>query len=149
LYTEPGLESPQLFAGFGVVGQYPAAGIASQDDAAGGGGRAAAAADAVRRFLLPNDFVGVGSDRGECAAHLGADRRRLGPAVIALSFLIRIPEPRKGTGPYRGGYVQIAGSGVVRHWRPVRPTDPRRLDQCRLFPENLEDAARSFISFHR
>src|SRR6266404_5614219 len=38
---------------------------------------------------------------------------------------------------------------VERHRRPVRAADSGRLDQCRLFPEDLEYTSRSFVSLKR
>src|ERR1700730_7526294 len=149
LRAKTGLELPQLLAGLGIVGQDLAAGIAAKDDAAGCGGRAAAAAEAIRRLLLPSDFVGVAADRSKRAAHRRADRRPLGAAIKALPFHELGVVARKGAGSDGGGYVETAGVGIVRHRRPVRAADPGRLDQCRLFPEDLEDTSRSLVSLQR
>jgi hypothetical protein len=126
--------------------QEVAVGLTAEDEAAGGRRRPAPLTDSVGRLVLPDDLIRIAADCGKGAAHRRADRRRLGAAVEAFSEQVLGIEPRKRTGSDRPWNIKAAGFGVVRHRRPVGATDPRRLDQHRLFPERLEDAAGLFIA---
>src|SRR5262249_58351620 len=82
---------------------------------AGGGGRPPPPAEPIRRLVLPHDRVGPTVDRGERAAHLRADRRRLRAADVALAELERVAEPRERARAHRAGNVEIARVGAVRN----------------------------------
>src|SRR5271166_929235 len=147
--AETGLESPQLLAGLGVERQKIAVGFAAEDKAAGGYRRTTAAADAVRRFVLPGDLVGLRVDRRERAGHRRADWRGLRAADIALPAYVLVAVTRERAGAHRPRHIEIAGVGAVRHRRPVGAADPRWLDQHRGLPKRLEDAADLVISGRR
>ena len=70
----------------------------------------------------------------------------MGTADIAQPLLERIAVADKGARPHGPDHVETAGIRVVRHRRPIRAADPRRLDQHRLFPKDLEDAAGFFVA---
>src|SRR5437667_297910 len=73
--AEARLEAPELLTRLRVDREEVAVGLATEHEAAGRDRRAAATPDAVRRLVLPGDRVRLAVDRGERAAHLGADRR--------------------------------------------------------------------------
>src|SRR5207302_7653778 len=100
---KPGLEPPQFFTGFGIYRQKIAVGLAAENKAAGRRRRPAPLTDAIGGFVLPNDLVGVAADSSKGAAHRRADRRRLGPAGIALPELVGIAVAGKGAGSDRAG----------------------------------------------
>src|SRR5262249_56194109 len=60
-------------------------------------------------------------------------------AGLALPERELIIVSRKGTGVYGARHVEIARVRAVRHRRPVRATDPRRLYQHRTIPEDLKN----------
>src|SRR5438132_11521872 len=147
--AEAGLEAPQLLTRLGVDREEVAVGLATEDETAGRDRRAAATADAVRRLVLPGDLVRLAVDRGERAAHLGPDRRRLRAADVALADEELVAVAREGAGADGPGDVEVAGVGAVRHRRPVRAAQARGLHDHRVFPEDLEDAAGPLVGRHR
>src|SRR4029077_6344016 len=100
-------------------------------------------------LVLPGDLVGVAADGAKGTAHRRADRRRLGTAVKSLPERKFGIVPSKGAGAYRGRDIKAARFRVVRHRPPVGAADPRWLDQHRLFPERLKDAAGLFVAARR
>src|SRR5438132_12134783 len=147
--AEAGLEAPQLLTRLGVDREEVAVGLATEDEAAGRDRRAAATAEAVRRLVLPGDLVRLAVDRGERAAHLGPDRRRLRAADVALADEELVAVAREGAGADGPGDVEVARVGAVRHRRPVRAAQARGLHDHRVFPEDLEDAAGPLVARHR
>src|SRR5262249_48804123 len=147
--AKTGLEPPQLLASLGVERQKMAVGLAAEHEAAGGHRRATAAADAVRRFVLPGDLIGLRVDRRERAGHRRADRRGLRAADIALPAYVLVAVTRERAGAHRSRHIEIPGVGAVRHRRPVGAADPRWLDQHWGLPESLENAADLVIAGHR
>src|SRR5438876_9634800 len=147
--AEAGLEAPQLLTRLGVDREEVAVGLATEYEAAGRDRRAAATADAVRRLVLPGDLVRLAVDRGERAAHLGPDRRRLRAADVALADEELVAVAREGAGADGPGDVEVARVGAVRHRRPVRSAQARGLHDHRVFPEDLEDAAGLLVGRHR
>src|ERR1051326_457197 len=139
--AESRLEPPQLLPGLGVEREEVAVRLAAEDKPAGRRRRAAATANAVWGLVLPGDLVSAAVDRGERAAHLHSDRRRLRAADITLAHHVFVAVAGKGAGAHGPRHVEIAGVGTVRHGGPVGTADPRRLDQNRGLPERLEDAA--------
>src|SRR6266850_1459265 len=109
--AEAGLEAPQLLARLGVDREEVAVGLATKYEAAGRDRRAPATADAVRRLMLPGDLVGLAVDRGERAAHLGPDRRRLRAADVALADEEFVAVAREGAGADGPGEVEVARVG--------------------------------------
>src|SRR6267143_1809771 len=147
--AEAGLEAPQLLTRLGVDREEVAVGLATEDEAAGRDRRAAATADAVRRLVLPGDLVRLAVDRGERASHLDPDRRRLRAADVALADEELVAVAREGAGADGLGDVEVARVGAVRHRRPVRSAQARRLHDHRVFPEDLEDASGLLVARHR
>src|SRR2546425_4604328 len=147
--AEAGLEAPELLTRLRVDREEVAVGLATEHEAAGRDRRAAATPDPVRRLVLPGDRVRLAVDRGERAAHRGPDRRRLRAADVALADAERVAVARKGAGADGPGDVEVARVGAVRHRRPVRSAQARRLHDHRGFPEDLEDAAGLLVARHR
>ena len=91
--------------------------------------------------MLPGDFIGVAVDRGKRAGKRRADRRRLGAADIAQPVFIGVAVAHKGAGADRARHIEIAGIGIVGHWRPIGAALPAGLDQQRRLPKRGKDAA--------
>src|SRR5215831_1275121 len=60
-------------------------------------------------------------------------------------MLVGIAVAHEGPGANAGRDVEITGIGAIRHWRPDGAACRPRLDQHRLLPERLEEAAGLFI----
>src|SRR5262252_3593491 len=60
-------------------------------------------------------------------------------------MLVGIAVAHEGPGANAGRDVEITGIGAIRHWRPDGAACRPRLDQHRLLPERLEEAASLFV----
>src|SRR4029077_15320442 len=110
-------------------------GVAAQQQTAGGYRRAAATAHAVRRFVLPRDFVRSAVDGGENAVERRIVSRLLTAARVDLAAAVLPRKSLEDTGADRPGHVEIAGIRAVRHRRPVGAALTGRLERYRLLPE--------------
>src|SRR5215472_4190540 len=84
-------------------------------------------------------------DRAEGAGLRRADRRRKGAGDVALPAFVGIAIAHEGACANVGRNIEISGVGTIGHWRPDGATPGPGLNQHRLLPEGLEEAAGLFV----